>query len=128
MTIGKGTSMAPPKTPDETASEVIKLQEIIDALPTHNGEGPERRQYSLTKGDVILIYKIARVAAVPHVCPFEGEDAAVLQGVAKSVTRTQKIAGVAIITALIGGILSGAWYAAMALVREFVQNGGVLPK
>ena len=82
ITPQKGSDMDIPDAPpgmDDVRSEVIRLQEIIDQLPEHNGLDPHqrRREYSLTKGDVILIYKIAKVASVPHLCPFEGDEASV---------------------------------------------------
>jgi hypothetical protein len=95
----------------------------MESLPDsaeHPGEN--RREYTLTKGDVLLIYRIAKVANTPHVCPFEKGDVETLQSAAQNISRTQKIASYVIVVALLGGMLSGIWYALKLLVIDFVKR------
>lgn len=103
------------------------LQEIIDSLPSVC-EKDERRKNALTKGDVTIIYQIARIAMEPHECPFDDDDIAVLHGVARNITKTQKISFVVLVTALVSGAISGIGYMALNLLRDFINSGGVLPK
>lgn len=109
---------------DETDLE--RLQEIMDELPDQGDFNPERRKYSLTKADVLMIYKIARIALPEHICPFKDGEAKTLKGMAGSVSRTQKLASVLVATAIIGAIISGIGAGLMHLVRDFIQNGGQL--
>lgn len=112
---------------DSQETEVDRLQDIMESLPDSAAHtGSERREYSLTKGDVLLIYRIAKVANAPHVCPFEGDEQDTLQAVAKNINKTQKIASVLIITGVVTGMLSGIWYVIVHILKEFVQKGGAL--
>jgi hypothetical protein len=105
-------------------TEVDRLQDIMESLPDSLADhaGPERREYSLTKGDVLLIYRIAKVANLPHNCPFKGEEQETLQSVAKNINRTQKIASWVIITSLVTGMLTGIGYAIRAAVTQFLSH------
>lgn len=108
-----------------TSSRMDMLQEIIDSLPSAENPPKERRSNALTKGDVMIIYKIASIANEPHVCPFEGDDATVLHNVARNITRTQKIASGVIITGIVGGILTGVWAIVTYAIKQFISNGGI---
>lgn len=116
----KGATM--PDT--QVDKEIDQLQEIMDELFE---EAPdvttERRKYSLTRGDVILIYRIAKIARANHICPFEEEEAKTLQTVANSITKTQKIASAIIITAAVTTVLSGVWFAIKHVFTEWVKGG-----
>lgn len=110
---------------DSKETEVDKLQDIMDSLPdSAEHVGMERREYSLTKGDVLLIYRIAKVANAPHKCPFGGEEQDTLQSVAKNINRTQKIASAIVITGTVTAILSGLWFALKHVFTEWVMKGG----
>lgn len=108
-----------------TSSRMEQLQEIIDTLPSAENPPKERRSNALTKGDVMIIYRIAAIANEPHVCPFAGDDAVTLHNVAKNVTRTQTIASGVIITALVAGTLTGIWKVVAYAVKQFILNGGI---
>ena len=104
---------------DNQETEVDKLQDIMQSLPDSTEHiGVERREYSLTKGDVLLIYRIAKVANTPHVCPFEGEEQETLKSSARNMLKTQRIASMVIITALVTGMVSGIFM----MVKNFVIN------
>lgn len=108
----------------EELTEVEKLQDVIDTLPDRNDHtGNERREYSLTKGDVLLIYKIATIANKPHVCPFEQEETQTLNMVAKNINRTQKIAAGIVITGVTMSVLAGVWMAIKHFFLEWVKQG-----
>jgi predicted secreted protein len=110
---------------DGTEQVVDKLQDIMDDLPdSADDTGAERREYSLTRGDVMLIYKIARIANQPYVCPFDKEESSTLQSVAKNINKTQKITSILIITGVVTGTLSGIWYAIVHILTDFVRTGG----
>ena len=111
---------------DNQETEVDRLKDIMESLPDANDYAPgqQRREYTLTKGDVLLIYRIARVAMVPHICPFATEEAGTLQAVAKSINKTQKIAGLLIVTAIVTGTLTGIWKAGMHFFEEYVLKSG----
>lgn len=110
---------------DNQETEVDRLQDIMEALPDSTEHvGTERREYSLTKGDVLLIYRIARVANMPHTCPFEGEEQDTLKSAAKNINRTQKIASVVIITSLVSGMLIGIWAVVKIAITDFIKTGG----
>jgi tetrahydromethanopterin S-methyltransferase subunit F len=109
--------------PPTQETEVDQLRDIMESLPDsaeHPGEN--RREYTLTKGDVLLIYRIAKVANTPHVCPFEKDDVETLQSAAQNISRTQKIASIVIVTALVGGMVSGIWFALKLLVLDFFKR------
>ena len=107
-------------------TEMEQLQDIMEDLPeAADYAGPERREYSLTKGDVMMIYKIARIAYTSHVCPFKGDEADTLATVAKNINRTQKIASTVIVTSIVGGMLTGIWYILSHIVKEFVKSGKI---
>lgn len=111
---------------DNQETEIDRLQDIMESLPDSTEHpGAERREYSMTKGDVLLIYRIAKLANAPHVCPFESEESETLQSVAKNINKTQKIASVLIITGVVTGMLSGIWYTVVHMMKEFVKAGGV---
>ncbi len=112
--------------PDNQETEVDRLQDIMEALPDSAEHfGQERREYSLTKGDVLLIYRIAKVANMPHVCPFEGDERDTLQSVAKNINKTQKIASIVIITSLVGGMISGTVLMIKSYIVAWMKaNGG----
>lgn len=107
--------------------DLRELQKIMDALAdefhSHNGE---RREHSLTKADVMLIYRIAKMAYVPHTCPFKGEETGTLHSIAKNINATQKIATFIMVTGLVSAILSGVWFAIKHIVTEWVHTGGTL--
>jgi hypothetical protein len=107
-------------------SDVDKLEVIMQILPdAADYPKSERREYSLTKGDVLIIFRIAKIAQTPHVCPFEGDEQDTLVSVAKNINRTQKIASVVIITGLVTGMLSGTWFAVKAALIGWIKiNGG----
>jgi len=107
-------------------TDVEKLREIIDDLPDSSDHaGMERREYSLTKGDVLLIYKIAKIAG-GHDCPFQEEESRTLQSVAKNINRTHTLAYTAIVLGLVGATLSGLLLLAKYIIVEFVKHGGSL--
>jgi hypothetical protein len=113
--------------PDNQETEVDKLQDIMESLPDSVAhDGPNRREYSLTKGDVLLIYRIAKVANQPHACPFPKDEVDTLTSVAKNVNRTQKLASGIIIMGLVSGVLTGMWFAIKHIITEFVHNGGAI--
>jgi len=96
---------------DNQETEVDKLQDIMQSLPDSTEHiGVERREYSLTKGDVLLIYRIAKVANTPHVCPFEGEEQETLKSSARNMIKTQRIASMVIISGI------------FMMVKSFVIN------
>jgi len=104
-------------------TDIEKLEKVIDELPDKNDfTGTERREYSLTKGDVLLIYKIAKIASLPHVCPFEDEEKDTLNSVAKNINRTQKIASGVIITGLVTGVLWGIWHTIVYMAKQFASG------
>lgn len=110
--------------PIEEVTDIEKLQLVIDDLPDKNDfTGNERREYSLTKSDVLLIYRIAKIANSPHPCPFESEESQTLQTVAKNINRTQKIASGIIIVGTTTAILSGVWFALKHVFIEWVKVG-----
>lgn len=110
---------------EEQEDEVGKLQEIMSSLPdSADFPGHERREYSLTKADVLLIYKIAKVANASHICPFDGDERETLRSWARNVSASQKIASGAIIIALVTGMLSGTWFLIIHFVKAFVATGG----
>ena len=107
-------------------ADVEKLREIIDDLPDSSDHaGMERREYSLTKGDVLLIYKIAKIAG-SHDCPFAEDESSTLQSVAKNINRTQNLASGAIIVGLVGATMSGLFFLVKYIVVEFIKHGGSL--
>jgi tetrahydromethanopterin S-methyltransferase subunit F len=108
--------------PPTQETEVDQLRDIMESLPDSSAYEGERREYTLTKGDVLLIYRIAKVANTPHVCPFERDDVETLQSAAQNISRTQKIASVVIVTALVGGMISGIWFALKLLILDFVKR------
>jgi hypothetical protein len=112
--------------PDNQETEIDKLKDIMESLPdsTEFPEHMKRREYSLTKGDVLLIYRIAKVANAPHVCPFKDEEQDTLANVAKNINRTQKIASVVIITGLVTGMLSGTLFAVKAAILGWLKING----
>lgn len=106
-------------------NEVDKLQDIMESLPdSAEHSGQERREYSLTKGDVLLIYRIAKIASTPHVCPFEGDEQATLQTVAVNINRTQKIASVVVVTSLVTGMLSGTFFIIKSYIVGWIKSNG----
>jgi len=108
--------------PDQT--DIEKLKDVIDELPDKNDfTGSERREYSLTKGDVLLIYKIAMIANKPHICPFVDEELDTLKSVAKNISKSQKIATSIIITGCTVAIFSGIWVAVKHAFLEWVKVG-----
>lgn len=114
---------------DEEVTDVEKLQDIMDDLRVeieYHGSSQERRKYSLTEGDILLIYKIAKIANNKHVCPFEEAEQDTLKGVASNISRTQKVASVLIITGLVTAIGSGVWVAIRHFILEWVKTGGKL--
>jgi predicted secreted protein len=115
-----------PKPSEETvSSDIEKLQEIMATLPdTSNHPGMERREYSLTKGDVLLIFKIAKVASSSHVCPFEEEESDVLLSIAKNANKTQRLASSIIIMGTVSAVLSGLWFAIKHVCTEWEHLGG----
>lgn len=108
-------------------TDVDKLQAVMKELNAEDNVhiGGERRKYSLTEGDVMLIYQIAKIAG-GHTCPFEDDESETLQTVAKNINRTQKIASGIIIVSLVTAGLSGIWFALKHIIVEFVHNGGVI--
>lgn len=112
--------------PDNQETEVDKLQDIMESLPDSSEHpGQERREYSLTKGDVLLIYRIARVANMPHVCPFADEEKDTLRSAAKNINKTQKIASVVIITSLVTGMITGIVMMVKSAILSWIKvNGG----
>lgn len=104
-------------------SDVEQLEVIMQTLDnsTELHHGGERREYSLTKGDVMMIYRIAKIAGTEHICPFQGEERTTLQGVAKNINRTQKIAAGIIIVGTTTAILSGIWFALKHVFSEWVK-------
>lgn len=111
---------------DNQETEVDKLQDIMESLPDSTEHiGIERREYSLTKGDVLLIYRIAKVANSPHVCPFEGEERETLKTAASGMIKTQRIASVVVITALVTGMVSGVFIMVKSFLISWIKaNGG----
>ena len=104
--------------------DIDRLNHIMRELPDHTEySGTERREYSLTKGDVMLIYRIAKVAS-GHECPFKNDESMTLQQVARNINITQKIATLFMVTGLVTTILGGIWFALKHLATEFIHNGG----
>ena len=117
----------PEPTIDTKKTDIELLQEIMASLPdTAAYVGSERREYSLTKGDVLLIFKIAKVASSKHVCPFVEEETEALQSIARNVNKTQKVASSLIIMGTVGAILSGLWFAIKHVATEWVHAGGMI--
>lgn len=98
--------------------EMKQLQEIMDELPNTGEFSPERRKYSLTQGDVMMIYKIARVAYSSHTCPFKNGEAETLHDIAVSVSKSRSIAATSFITAIVTAIVSGAGYLIWHVIKE----------
>jgi len=110
---------------DSQENEVDKLRDIMESLPdAADHAGNERREYSLTKGDVLLIYRIAKVANIPHTCPFVDEERETLSNVAKNINRTQKIASGLVITGIVAGILSGIVYMVKTAIISWIKTNG----
>lgn len=109
--------------PPET--EMDQLQEIMDELPESGDYSPERRKYSLTQGDVMLIYKIARIAYSSHVCPFRANgEAETLHDIAVSVSKSKSIGATAAITAIVTAFISGAGYVIWHALKDALAAGG----
>lgn len=108
-----------------TGEKLDLIQEIVNSLPSGDDDqgGPYR---SLTKGDVMVIYRIARIAVDPHACPFAGPEVAVLRDVAGNITKTRKVSFVVLVTGLVGGLLSGLWFMIVHFVKELVATGGII--
>ena len=102
-----------------TSDTLEKLQEIIDTLEDSQGE---KKSNSLTKNDVMVIYRISRIAADPHVCPFSPQKAAILNNVADNVSKTQKIAAGVLIAGVVSGILGGSWKLIVFAVSQFITH------
>ena len=98
-------------------TEVDRLRDIMGSMPEN-----ANFESSLTRGDVMLIYRIARVANTPHVCPFEKDDIETLQSTAKNLNNTHKIASYVIIVALVGGAIGGIWKALVLLATDFIKQ------
>jgi hypothetical protein len=102
-----------------------RIQEIVSTLPS--GDDDQGGTYrSLTKGDVMVIYRIARIAMDPHSCPFSGDDVLVLQDVAGNITKTRKITFFVLVSGLVGGLLSGLWFTISHVLKEFAATGGFI--
>ena len=106
-----------------TADEMKELQAIMDTLPDSSGHEQERREHTLTKADVLLVYRVARLANVPHSCPFQGEETSTLHSVAKNINTTQKIATVIMVTGIVSTILGGVWFALKHVANEWIHGG-----
>lgn len=103
-------------------TNIEKLQKVMEELPDSTDiSGPERREYSLTKGDVLLIYKIATIANAPCQCPFDKEEQSLLQGMAKNMNKTQKIASSVLIYGVATAVLSAIWFAVVHAFKEWVK-------
>ena len=106
-------------------SDIELLNDIMAGLPDPSEHTDERRRYSLTKDDVIIIFRIAKIAS-GHVCPFDGlEDgeSEIIQTMARSVNRTQKIASIVLITALVTSTVSGIAYAIKVVFTDIIKIG-----
>lgn len=109
-------------------SDIELLNDIMAELPDSSIHTEERRKYSLTKDDVLIIFRIAKIAS-GHQCPFEGiekSEADTIMSVGTSITRTQKIATGILITGIVGAVISGIWYAIKHVVTEWVHGGGMI--
>lgn len=110
------------EAPEESVIE--RLDDIMDDLPDScDYAGAERRKYSLTKGDVMLIYRIARIASISHDCPFKDDEPQVLRDVAVSITKTRKIAFTILITGIVTATLAGVWSSLKHVFLEWVKVG-----
>jgi predicted secreted protein len=98
---------------DETTVELEKLQEIINHLPEES---------SLTPEDLLMIYRIAKLAQVAHNCPFDQDKREMLSTIAGTTLKTQKIASVVIITGLVTGMMSGIWYMVTHTFMDLVKG------
>jgi hypothetical protein len=105
---------------------INELHEIMAELPDSSGHEHERREHSLTKADVLLIYRIAKLASVTHECPFQGEETGTLHSVARNINATQKIATIIVVTGFVTTILSGLWFAIKHVATEWIHTGAVI--
>jgi len=113
---------------DEDKTDIAVLEEIMAMLPDpEDHTNCERRRFSLTQEDVLVIYRIAKAAGNHH-CPFEKDESDALKSVAQNMNRTQKIATIVFITGSVTAILSGMWYMIVHVAVDWVQRAGTLPK